>query len=142
VYAWCADRGRGISPGFNPAARAITHGLVLSHAAPVSNAVDAPQLPVELHGGGQLALKRREDAVPGGRRPPLARPPPLARRHGRPGPVPLGQIAPREAGGVAAEHAVENPPMIGVVRPRVACAGRRGAMRAHSAAVTSCRLAT
>jgi hypothetical protein len=52
--------------------------------------VDAPELPVDPAGIGQLALERGEDAVP----QPLTRPAPLARGNRRPWPEARGQATP------------------------------------------------
>ena len=89
---------------------------------PDGAAVDTPELPVEPAGGVEVALERLDDAVP----QPLPGPAPEARVHRGPRPVALGEVAPRAPGRVAEEHAVEDEPVIPVVRPR---GGLRGEQR-------------
>ena len=98
---------------------------------PDMRAVDAPEFPVNPAGVGQFALEHGQDAVP----QPLTRPAALTRGDSGPRAVTLGQVAPRAARRMAVEHAVEDAPMIHVVRSarlasgqerRDACPLRRG----------------
>ena len=89
---------------------------------PDGTAVDAPERPVDRARGVEVALERVDDAVP----QPLARPAPEARRHRRPRAEPLGPVAPRAAGSVAAEHADENEPVVAGVRARDGLRGQQG----------------
>ena len=72
---------------------------------------DTSQLPIELVRGIEVALECVENAVPAS----LARPPPEARRYGRPGAVALWEIAPGDADRVAVEHPVDDATVLAIV---------------------------
>src|SRR5690349_4927892 len=76
-------------------------------------AINAPERPLDLARGVELALERLEDPLP----EPLATPAAEARVDRLPRPVALGEIAPRHAGVHPVEHPIEDRAMIAVVRP-------------------------